>query len=92
MNDKIDKMTNDHELITFELTKLDKYVVYWVVVSTIIMFISLDWLTTFEGVWIWGMPKSAFGIVLAGGLANLALTAVLYPAYKRHFEKLVNQR
>ena len=90
MGGKVEKVQNDHELITFEMTKLDKYVLCWVVIGTILMIAGLDWLTTFEGVWIWGMPRSAFGIVLVGGIANLILTAILYPAYKKHFKKLQN--
>ena len=82
------KFEQEHELITFSLSSLDKLVVRYCVISCIILMISLDWLMSFEGVWIWGMPKSVFGIFLVGVILNAIVIFVLYFAYRSYFDKL----
>lgn len=81
------KREEDHELITFKLKRIDKLFVWYSIISVVATIIFFPYITTFDGVWIMGMPKSAFFLVIVGVInALIALTS--YCAYRRYFAKL----
>ncbi len=81
------EQSNDYKAISFKLIPMDKFILWYAVIGTILMIIIFDHMTTFEGVWIGGMPKSAFYIVVCG-VINLIIAAVSYYGYKSYYDKL----
>lgn len=83
-----EKGFEDHELIQFELNWVDKVCLAWYIIfSIIVIFIFLPYIRVFDGVWIWGMPRPAFGLVINAIFCAfiVLLTQLLY---RHYFSKL----
>lgn len=78
------KREEDHELITFKLKRIDKFFVWYSIISIVAMIIFFPYITTFDGVWIMGMPKSAFFLIIVG-VINILIGLTSYCAYRRYF-------
>jgi hypothetical protein len=84
------KWEQDHELITFSLTRLDRFFVWFSVIGTLVLIAFFAAMTTFEGVWIGGMPKSAFYILVIG-IIDAVVGVGGYFAYKAYYDRLLEQ-
>ncbi len=80
--------SKDYEKVSLELVPFDRFILWYCTIGTVLFLLFFNYMTTFEGVWIAGMPKSAFFVVVVG-FVNIAIALVSRHGYKSHYDKIL---
>ncbi len=92
MNKPIEEeLINDHELITFKLQLPDWVALWWTIITCILWYIIFPSGSLFDGVFIWGIPKSVFYLWIGGGV-TIVISIVIRYLYMKHYTEMERQR